>query len=138
MKFPFRLFLLIFLATTYFFVSCKPNKGIDDPIWKEESQKMAISICQHLNSCLEEKDWEAIPEKWRGLAQNRMQEGNCQNEFRKSPIFFLKVPDVTIAKEAYTKCTQFTLALTCEQLKSKTTVESKDCLLVNSLQSGNP
>lgn len=137
MKLVLFIYGIAFWVFAISLTACKPNKGFDDPSWKEESQKMAISLCQHFQSCLKDSDWKAIPEKWRSLAQSRIQEGNCQNEFRKSNIFFLKVPDPNSAKEAYTKCTTFTLALSCEQLKNKEMELSTDCTLVNSLQSGS-
>lgn len=132
------IYSVLFGFLVYFLLGCKP-KGKDEPQWKEESQRLAMSLCAHLLRCSQDSDWQTLPEKWSIFAKGKLEENSCQSEFRKSNIFELRVPDPEFAKTQFKGCLSKIFALDCVSIRQNDFSKIKECQVVEALQNGeNP
>ena len=109
-----KIFILVILFTILF---CKPKvkKGIDDPIWREESNKIASEICNYMEKC-SATTIEKLPDYMQKQVKEEISTPNCIEKNKKSNIYNLRVNDPESAKTAFRECFKYLKTLSCEEM----------------------
>lgn len=105
------LFLFFFL-----FANCKKKKGIDATEWKDESLKITSKLCEKYRNCAD-ASWTGVPDKLKDFTKSRLDEANCQKEFRNSNAYRLLGGDPKLIITSYRECSEKILSSSCEALK---------------------
>lgn len=127
--------ILYVLGLVIFHLVCKPNSspGYSDPIWRDESLKIAIDICSKLDDC--SKNFiPQLPEQLQKGTKERLGSLNCIEKHKKSHIYLLKVPEIESAKSAFRECRDYLIHLSCDEVTSGKMNLNEKCLLVSKLQ----
>ncbi len=111
MRYLAVIFLILFL-----FANCKKKKGIDATEWKDESLKITSRICEKYRSCAD-ASWPGVPDKLKEFTKSRLDEANCQKEFRNSNAYRLLGGDPKIIITSYRECSEKIFSASCEALK---------------------
>jgi hypothetical protein len=132
--------LTIFLILTLSHCS-KKIEGITDYSWQEESLKMAADVCQKISECGKETGaFSGLDKSKATLAENRLQEANCQEYHRKTNVFLLIVPseDVTpdMIKKSARECHTAMTKLSCNDLVNKQYNNIPACEEMGKIQKG--
>ncbi len=124
--------IVLFLFTNIF---CKPKakKGIDDPIWKEESSKIASEICNYLEKC-SKPTLDKLPDYMKKQINEEISTANCIDKNKKSNIYNLKVTDPELAKNSYRECLIYIKTLSCEDITKDAISKNEFCNTVTLLQ----
>ncbi|GBF51204.1 hypothetical protein LPTSP4_27360 [Leptospira ryugenii] len=128
-----RLNIVLMFVFVFSFADCKKKAGIDSIEWKDESLKLTAEICEKYRKC-SEKNWSELPEKTRELAKSRLDEANCQKEFRQSNLYRLAGDDIPKTMDAYRNCHKEIIKSNCEDLQAGLVDINVDCKLVKKFQ----
>ncbi len=126
-----NIFLILFL---FMMANCKKKKGIDSTEWKDESLKITANLCEKYRSCADE-NWPGVPDKLKDFTKTRIDEANCQKEFRTSNAYRLIGADPKAIILSYRECSNKILSATCTQLKSGYIDTISDCNQFKKIQS---
>ena len=129
--------LLLIFIFLIMIVDCKKKKGIDSVEWKDESLKITAEICQKYRTCTDE-NWSGVPEKLKSFTKSRLDEANCQKEFRSSNVYKLIGGDIQKIVMSYRECKNLILTTSCENLRKGFIDQQTVCVFIKKIQSGNP
>ncbi|MCC5813377.1 MAG: hypothetical protein JJT78_01355 [Leptospira sp.] len=137
-------FILIILTLflTFALSHCsKKNEGIVDYSWQEESLKMAGEVCQKISECGKETGaFSGLDKSKATLAENRLQEANCQEYHRKTNVFLLIVPSEEttpdMIKNSARECHTAMTKLSCNDLVNKRYNNIPACEEMGRIQKG--
>lgn len=127
-----KLFIIVILFTI---LLCKPkvNKGIDDPIWREESNKITSEICNYMEKC-SASTIEKLPDYMQKQAKEEISTPNCIEKNKKSNIYNLIVNNPELAKTAYRECLIYIKTLSCEEMIKDGISKNQSCNTVTIFQ----
>lgn len=116
----------------------KKKAGIQDPIWQEESLKIASDICARISECMKSShSTENLELSKSDLAKSKLQEAACQEKHRKTNVFLLIGTNPDTIKEAARNCHSNIMAFNCEDLRNKKFLTSPACQTMAKIQKGN-
>lgn len=111
--------------------------GIEDPLWQEESLKIAAEICGKISACGKETGaFQGLDLAQANLTEKRLQEASCQEYHRKTNVFHLAGASPSIIKDSTRACHKQMLELSCDELVSKKFLSFKACDTMGRIQKG--
>jgi hypothetical protein len=119
-------------------VQCSEKiSGIEDPIWQEESLKIAAEICGKIAACGKETGaFQGLEVAQANLTEKRLQEASCQEYHRKTNIFHLAGADPDLIKQSTRECHKQMLELSCDDLVNKKFLAFGACDRMGKIQKG--
>ncbi len=130
-----KVFQIALMILFFVFASCKKKKGFDSVEWKDESLKITAQLCEKYRTCADDH-WPGIPEKLKEFSKSRLDEANCQKEFRESNVYKLIGADPTLIMSMYRNCHQKILKESCESLRKGYIDTLEDCNAIKKIQTG--
>lgn len=115
--------------------NCSQNKPKSDLAWQEESLKFAREICEKTRTCLKEFPLKLSPEKI-ALLEKRLSEGDCQDRFRKTPVFRLDKGNTELIQTSFRECHKALMQETCSGLQLGAQSKISACHEIEKIQSG--
>ncbi|MCB1160317.1 MAG: hypothetical protein KDK45_22635 [Leptospiraceae bacterium] len=126
--------ILIFLL--FFIISYKKkSKGVFDPSWRKESQKIASDICKKLSSCSKDSLQKLKP-SWKSYASSFLREDKCTKKNENSPIHNLSENSVEVIKEVSRSCYKVIMQMNCEDIKAGKIQQDIQCIKMKKAQMG--
>lgn len=127
--------LSIFLSSNV----CSPKKkSVNDPVWREESLKMASGICRKISECIQASPvWKQENEIHTKLIEDRFQEAKCQEYHRNSNVYQLIGRDVESIKSVTRSCYKEVLYLNCEAIMKNALAKVDSCNQMEAIQKGS-
>ncbi|NCN10067.1 MAG: hypothetical protein GW938_09515 [Leptospira sp.] len=135
-----RRYVIVSLLFIFFGINlCSPKKkSVNDPIWREESLKMASGICKKMTECIQESEaWKNENSIHAKLIKDRFQEAKCQDYHRKSNVYLLIGEEVETIKTTTISCYNKIMTMNCESIIKNALEQVEACILMEKIQKGN-
>lgn len=127
----FFLFILFFSTFT---LNCKGKKlnEFKDDSWREESQKIAVEICNKLTTCIEDK--ESKDRKLQNFIESNLSASRCMDKNKKSNVYKLRGEDPSEIQKNFRTCHQQVLSMNCQEIRSGKINTTPECTWIEKLQ----
>jgi len=124
------LFAFVLLA------ECRESPSeIHDPVWKEESLKMAGEICAKIRECgFQTGSFQGLDTNESSLLEQRLTEASCKAYHKKTNAYLLRGEDPEWIKKNSRDCHRAMLSLSCDELVSKKFLEFSSCTELSRIQ----
>ncbi|MCB1192594.1 MAG: hypothetical protein H7A23_04915 [Leptospiraceae bacterium] len=128
--------IFLFIILLCGVLHCSPKeKGISDPKWRDESQKIASDICRKLQDCSKELVQKLKP-SLKSYTLSNLRPENCAEKNKKSRIYLLKGYDPELIKSNVRKCHTTLAGITCQDIANGALQKTKTCVIMKKMQLG--
>ncbi len=117
-------------------ISCKKKqKGISDPAWQFEMQKLTGDYCAKLSSCTDDLI-QQMPKNLQKYTSSIIKQEKCIEANKNSRAYHLVKEHPDFIKKITRECFTFATQLSCEELKSGKHEKNESCQLLIKYQKG--
>jgi hypothetical protein len=132
-------FIVSLLFFSFLVNFCSPKKkAVNDPLWREESLKMASGICKKMTECiLESQTWKEGNSIHSKLIEDRFQEAKCQDYHRQSNVYLLIGENPESIKMSTKSCYTEIISMSCKSIIQNALTKVEPCIQMEKIQKGS-
>ncbi|MCX7999719.1 MAG: hypothetical protein N3A69_12335 [Leptospiraceae bacterium] len=126
---------LVSLVLSFTFCKRKENlRETFDPVWRDESTKIALSICEQILTCFQKKFIESQSLPVYKHVERNLQSSKCTEKHKKSNVYLLRGNEPETIKKNFLTCYQKLQNLNCEEIYKDEIAKISECRWISNLQ----